>query len=274
LSLYAELKQRRIWRVIFACPGVIFVLQLQLQETPGLAARMRRRLNYSLLGLVVLAIPLGILVAYGAFGFRFAFGLFSEWVHGMGRVSTGLSQMLLLTAGGLVFGLLLKLLRWERFPGPANVIVAVHERNGRYNARDGIHSGTGELANRMRFPIWIQPAVSGALAGAVGLWAPEVLGLGDRTMQQVLDPQTAASVYGPGLLTVLCLAKLAPIATILIVFELTENYQAATAVVISVVAAISYPPIARRWMKFARTWGMFDIEAEIHEYAAKMHMLD
>jgi len=145
----------------------------------------------------------------------------------------------------------------------------------------------------MRLPIWLQPAVGGALAGAIGLWVPEVLGLGNTTMQQVLDPELAASVYGIGMLSVLWLAKLAasvsclglrypggvfspaifmgaalggmvgfaapfldyqicvlvgmgalvssvigaPIATILIVFELTENYQAATAVMIGVVAA-------------------------------------
>jgi CIC family chloride channel protein len=112
-------------------------------------------------------------------------------------------------------------------------------------------------------------------------------------MQQVLDPEVAASVYGIGFISILWMAKLAasvsclglrypggvfgpaifmgaafggmagfaapfldyqicvlvgmgalvasvigaPIATILIVFELTENYQAATAVMIGVVAA-------------------------------------
>jgi CIC family chloride channel protein len=135
--------------------------------------------------------------------------------------------------------------------------------------------------------------VGGALAGAIGLWVPEVLGLGNNTMQQVLDPELAASVYGIGVISILWLAKLlasisclglrypggvfspaifmgaalggmvgfaapfldyqicvlvgmgalvssvigAPLATILIVFELTENYQAATAVMIGVVAA-------------------------------------
>jgi CIC family chloride channel protein len=406
----------------------------ELRENPTLVARLRRRLNYSLLGLVALAIPVGILVAYGSYGFRLAFGQFSHWVHSAGRISTGLSQLLLLAAGGLLFGLALKLLGWERFRGPANVIVAVHERDGRLNVRDGVvtavcdalalgmgasvgrygpavqlgatvasflgqsigltRSGlrvllgcgvaaaisasfnapiagaifaheaiighislrafapiavasvfavgvtryhgfeyvalklseqaghlvvweypayfllgllaaglavvymtgvlrSGDLANRMRLPIWIQPALGGALAGAVGLWVPEVLGLGNTTMQQVLDPELAASVYGIGMISVLWLAKLAasvsclglrfpggvfspaifmgaalggmvgfaapfldyqicvlvgmgalvssvigaPIATILIVFELTENYQAATAVMIGVVAA-------------------------------------
>jgi len=406
----------------------------ELRENPTLVMRLRRRLNYSLLGLVALAIPLGVLVAYGSYGFRLAFGQFSTWVHGVGRISTGLSQLLLLAAGGLFFGLVLKLLGWERFRGPANVIVAVHERDGKLNIRDGVitaacdglalgmgasvgrygpavqlgatvasifgqsigltRSGlrvllgcgvaaaisasfnapiagaifaheaiighfslrafapiavasvvavgvtryhgfeyvalklsertghlvlweypayfmlgllaavlaivymtgvlrSGDLANRMHLPIWLQPALGGALAGAVGLWVPEVLGLGNTTMQQVLDPELAASVYGIGMLTVLWLAKLAasvsclglrypggvfspaifmgaalggmvgfaapfldyqicvlvgmgalvssvigaPIATILIVFELTENYQAATAVMIGVVAA-------------------------------------
>ena len=405
-----------------------------LEENPARVADIRRRMTFSLPGLMALAVPLGYGVAYGSYGFRLAFGQFSEWVHGVGRISTGMSQLLLLAAGGLMFGLLLKLLGWERFRGPADVIVAVHERGGKLSVRDGIataacdalalgmgasvgrygpalqlgatlgsflgqilgltRSGlrvllgcgvaaaisasfnapiagvifaheviighfslrafapitvasvvavgitryhgfeyvalklaeenghlvvweypayvllgllaavlavvymagvlrSGDVANRLRLPIWIQPALGGALAGAVGLWEPEVLGLGNTTMQQVLDPQVAASVYGIGMLSTLWLAKLlasvsclglrypggvfspaifmgaalggsigfavpsldyqicvlvgmgalvssvigAPLATVLIVFELTENYQAATAVMVGVVAA-------------------------------------
>jgi len=405
-----------------------------LRENPTLVARIRRQLNYSLLGLMALAVPLGYLAAYGSYGFRLAFGQISEWLHGVGRISTGVSQLLLLTAGGLLFGLILRFLGWERFRGPADVIVAVHERGGRMSSRDGLVTAacdalalgmdapvgrygpavqlgatlgsilgraigltraglqvllgcgvaaaisasfnapiagvifaheviighfslrafapitvasviavgitryhgfeyvafklvewdghlvvweypayvllgllaaavsvvymtgvlrTGDAANRLRLPIWIQPALGGALAGAVGLWMPEVLGLGGTAMQQVLDPQAAAAVYGVGMLTMLWLAKLAasvsclglrypggvfspaifmgaalggsigfvapfldyqicvlvgmgalvssvigaPLATVLIVFELTENYQAATAVMVGVVAA-------------------------------------
>ena len=117
--------------------------------------------------------------------------------------------------------------------------------------------------------------------------------MGETSMQQVLDPSVAASVYGIGMITILWFAKLlasvsclglrypggvfgpaifigaalggmlgfaapfldyqicvlvgmgalvssvigAPLATILIVFELTENYQATTAVMMGVVAA-------------------------------------
>lgn len=383
---------------------------------------------------MLLAIPTAIVVAYGSYGFRQTFVLFSNWVHATGRFSTGLSEIVLLAVGGLVFGLVLKIMNWERFLGPANVIVAVHEKDGKYRTRDGVitaacdalalgigasvgrygpavqlgatvssflgqsigltrtglrvmlgcgvaaaisasfnapiagaifaheaiighfslrafapitvasvvavgvtrHHGfeyvalkladdathlslweypaflllgvlaagiafvymtgvlrTGDLANRMHLPIWIQPALGGALAGAVGLWMPQVLGLGEDTMQQVLDPKAAASTYGFVFLASLVLAKLvasvsclglrypggvfspaifmgaslgglfgfaapfldyqicvlvgmgalvssvigAPIATILIVFELTENYQAATAVMIAVVSA-------------------------------------
>jgi hypothetical protein len=112
--------------------------ELELRENSTLAARLRQRLNYSLLGLIALAVPMGVLVAYGAYGFRLAFGQFSQWVHDVDRISSGVSQLLLLTAGGLVFGLILKSLRWERFRGPANVIVAVHERDGRLDIKDGI----------------------------------------------------------------------------------------------------------------------------------------
>ena len=406
----------------------------QQPESSSVAERIRRQLNYSLLGLSGLAIILGSLVAYGAYGFRLSYRLFNQWLHDAGHISPGLSQMLLLAAGGLFFGLILKLLNWQRFRGPANVIIAVHEHEGRFRIRDGLITSAcdalalglgasvgrygpavqlgatvgailgrfigltrtglrvllgcgvaaaisasfnapiagvifaheviighfslralapitvasvvavgvtryhgfeyvalklteenlhlvvweyavyallglaaagvalvymngvlraGELASRVRLPIWIQPALGGALAGAVGWWVPEALGLGEDTMHGILDPAVAASSYGIGLLALLCLAKLlasisclglrypggvfspalfmgaalggmagflapfldyqvcvlvgmgaliasvigAPLATILIVFELTENYQAATAVMIGVVAA-------------------------------------
>ena len=406
----------------------------QMNENKSVAARIKRQLNYSLLGLTILAVILGGLVAYGAYGFRLSYRLFDQWIHDAGQISPGLSQLLLLTLGGLFFGLILKVLDWQRFQGPANVIIAVHEHNGRFNIKGGVITAAcdtlalglgasvgrygpavqlgatvgamlgqaigltrtglrvllgcgvaaaisasfnapiagvifaheviighfslralapitvasvvavgvtrfhgfeyvalklteeslhlvvweyamyallglaaagvalvymngvlraGELASKLRMPIWIQPALGGALAGAIGWWVPEVLGLGEKTMQGILDPGIAASTYGIGLLALLCLAKLmasvsclgfrypggvfspalfmgaalgglagflapfldyqicvlvgmgaliasvigAPLATILIVFELTENYQAATAVMIGVVAA-------------------------------------
>jgi CIC family chloride channel protein len=407
---------------------------VHMPENHRIASLIRRQLNFPLLGLTVLAIILGALVAYGVYGFRLAYGLFDYWSHRTGNAGDGLEELLLLTAGGLAFGLILKLLGWERFRGPANVIVAVHEKDGRLNIRDGVITAVcdaaalglgapvgkygpavqlgatigailgqsigltrtglrvllgcgvaaaisaafnapiagaifaheviighfslrafapitvasvvavgvtryhgfeyvalklseeslhlvvweypafallgllaagvalvymngilrlGDFANRLHLPIWIQPAIGGALAGIVGWWMPAVLGFGEETMQLVLDPDKAATLYGAGVLAMLGLAKLlasvsalgfrfpggvffpaifigitlggmagftapfldyqicvlvgmgalvaavigAPIATILIVFELTENYQAATAVMMGVVAA-------------------------------------
>ena len=405
-----------------------------MKESHSVAARIRKQLNYSVLGLTALAILLGIVVAYGAYGFRLSYLFFDRWIHHADRISTGLAQVLLLAVGGLLFGLVLKALHWDRFRGPADVIVAVQEHGGKLDVKNGaitaacdamalglgasvgrygpavqlgatvgsflgrsigltrtglrillacgvaaaisasfnapiagaifahevivghfslrafapitvssvvavgvtryhgcefvalklseesfhlviweypaymllglVAAGiallymngvlrTGEIADRLRMPIWLQPAVGGALAGVIALWMPQVLGLGEQTMSNILDPDIAVSTYGIGIFAALCIAKLlasisclglrypggvfspaifmgaalggfvgfavpsldyqicvlvgmgalvasvigAPIATILIVFELTENYQAATAVMLGVVAA-------------------------------------
>lgn len=306
---------------------------VEWKESHSVAARIRSQLNYSVLGLTGLGVLLGILMAYGAYGFRLSYLFFDRWVHHADRVSTGLSQVLLLAAGGLLFGLVLKSLGWDRFRGPANVIVAVQERSGRLDVRNGaitaacdalalglgasvgrygpavqlgatvgsffgqsigltrtglrillgcgvaaaisasfnapiagaifaheviigsfslrafapitvssvvavgvtryhgfefvalklseesfhlvvweypaymllglVSAGvallymngvlrTGEAASRLRMPIWLQPAVGGALAGAVALWMPQVLGLGEQTVHDILDPGVVA----------------------------------------------------------------------------------
>ncbi len=148
-----------------------------LHDVPGLAARIRRHFNYSLFGLMLLAIPVGYLVAYGSYGFQLAFGLFSEWVHSVGRVSTGLSQMLLLAAGGLLFGLILRFLGWERFRGPANVIVAVHEHEGKLNVKDGVITaacdvlalGMGASVGRYGPAVQLGATISSMLGQTFGL---------------------------------------------------------------------------------------------------------
>ena len=46
------------------------------------------------------------------------------------------------------------------------------------------------------------------MAGAIGWWVPEALGLGEIPMQSILNPTISASTYGVGILAMLCLAKL------------------------------------------------------------------
>jgi CIC family chloride channel protein len=149
----------------------------RLQESPGMVARLRRRLNYSLPGLIALAVPLGYVVAYGAYGFRLVVGQFSDWVHAVGRVSTGMSEMLLLAAGGLFFGLVLKFLGWERFQGPANVIVAVREGEGRLEVKNGaitaacdaLALGMGASVGRYGPAVQLGATVGSLLGQSVGL---------------------------------------------------------------------------------------------------------
>ena len=408
--------------------------EVELHEDPGFIARIRRDLSYSLLWLSILAVPAGVLAAYGSNAFRLAIGSLGEWMHGAETISTEFQEMVALAAGGLLFGGVLALMKWERFRNPASVILAVRERGGALSLRGGVltalcdglslslgapvgrygpavqlgatagsmlgktlglsKSGmrilvgcgvaaaisasfnapiagvifaheviighfalrafapitvasvaaigitrfhgfefialklsetrtdldvweypiyavlgaiaaglaivymagilrSGDLANRLKVPIWLQPAIGGAIAGAVGWWMPEVLGLGERAMQVVMAQDTGAPGLPLKMLAMLIVGKLiasvaclglrypggvftpaiftgamlggvvgflapfldyqicvlvgmgalvssvvgAPIAIILIVFELTENYEAATAVMIGVVAA-------------------------------------
>lgn len=397
-------------------------------------AELRRHLNYSLFALALMAIPVGILAAYGTYGFRQAFGLLGDWLHRDSGLGSGIQQLLILIVGGLIFGWVLKRLNWDRFRTPAHVIVSVSEREGKIPLKDGIitaladalslglgapvgrygpaiflgatlgstiarffslgktsvnillgcgvaaaisasfnapiagvifaheviighfklrafapitmasvaavaitryHSHeyvalklfdinrdlnlwdypiylgigvlaslfaiiymagivhTGWLAQKSKLPLWSQPAIGATIAGLIALGIPGILGLGDRTIQQILEQDIANPSLGLSFLIVLGLGKLAgsiaclgfrmpggsfspaifigsilgavigflvptidyqiavlvgmgalvssvmgaPLATILIVFELTENYEAATAVMVGVVAS-------------------------------------
>lgn len=51
-------------------------------------------------------------------------------MHEAGHISPDLGQLLLLTAGGLLFGLILKAMHWQRFQGPAAAGVAMEDMVG------------------------------------------------------------------------------------------------------------------------------------------------
>lgn len=403
-------------------------------ERVRFVGHIHRQLNFSVFGLSLLAIPVGILSAYGAWGFLLAFNSLGSWLRDFYWIEPQYFQWLALIGGGLIFGLLLQILKWQRFTGPAHVIVAASENGGKLRLRDGLissfadalslalaapvgrygpavqlgatigsvcaqalrlgetsirillgcgvaaaisaafnapiagvifahevilghfklkafapitlasvssvaiaraHSfeyvalklwsapheitlghypvylGFGLLAalvamlymsgvmaisktaERAHIPKWIQPAIGGAVAGAMALWMPLILGLGDNVLQNVLEQDLEDPKFGLTMLLSLGLAKLvasafslglrypggtftpamflgamlggvcgmlidsldyqisvlvgmgavvgavigAPLTVILIVFELTENYEAATAVMVAVVLA-------------------------------------
>ncbi len=415
-------------------------LEEEDQPAPELVYRrqffdaIKRQLNYSLLALSIMAIPIGVLAAYGSYGFLAAFGMLGDLFERESGLDTHIQKIVVLVVGGLIFGCLLRWLGWDRFRTPAHVIVACSEREGRIPLKDGlftaaadalalgmgapvgrygpaIHLGatlgsfiarvfhlgkssvkillgcgvaaaisasfnapiagvifahevilghfrlkafapitmasvaavaitrfhhheyvalklweqprtlnlwdypiyigigllgagiaivymrgiiqTGWFAQKSRIPLMLQPAVGAGIAGAIAIFVPQILGLGDETIQTFLEQDIDSPRFAIGALLLLGIGKLiasvvclgfrmpggsfspaifigssmgaimgmlipfidyqiavlvgmgavvscvigAPLATILIVFELTENYYAATAVMVGVVAA-------------------------------------
>ncbi|MEO0414811.1 MAG: chloride channel protein [Verrucomicrobiota bacterium] len=411
-----------------------------LREKELFVSKLRRQLDYSVFALSIFAVIIGLLAAYGSAGFRLAFGTIQTWIQnaswtvGYSFLAGPLGKMVLLAAGGLIFGIILAALRWERFRTPAHVIVAAQEGGGRLRWWDGLvtagadalslglgasvgrygpaiqlgatvgsavgqwlklgrtsirillgcgvaasisaafnapiagvifaheviighfrfrafvpvtlssvaavaitrahhfeyvamklfdaqqtlslvdypiyigiglggaaialaymHGITnlGWLARKAYLPIWLQPMIGGVIAGSVAFLIPEVLGLGDEIIQNILEQDIDRPRYGAWMLLALIGAKLiasiaclglrfpggaftpaifvgaayggllgllipgidyqiavlvgmgalmssvvgAPLAMVLVVFELTENYQATTAVMVGVVAA-------------------------------------
>ena len=133
----------------------------ELVERPKLAEQIKRHLNYSVLGLSFLAVPVGVVAAYGANGFRLAFGLLGEWLHVEGGLPDGVWQWIGLAAGGLLFGIVLAVFKWEGFRSPAHVIVAANEQDGKLTLKSGIITAAAD-------------AISLGLGAAVGRYGPAV----------------------------------------------------------------------------------------------------
>ena len=64
--------------------------------------------------------------------------------------------------------------------------------------------GMQDILHRWAVPRWVKPAAAGLVVGAVGLYLPQVLGVGYNTIEQILNGQIVAV----GLLLALLLAKL------------------------------------------------------------------
>src|SRR6056297_3974212 len=81
-------------------------------ERTSFVDHIHRHLNFSVFGLSFLAVPVGVLSAYGAWGFLEAFGLAGHWLHDDIGVHGGKLQLLELALGGLLFGLVLHFFKW------------------------------------------------------------------------------------------------------------------------------------------------------------------
>ncbi|MBN2308630.1 MAG: chloride channel protein [Candidatus Hydrogenedentes bacterium] len=66
--------------------------------------------------------------------------------------------------------------------------------------------GIEEATDRVRIPEYLKPAIGGALVGLVGIWVPQVFGLGYDVIEKVIDGSTTHFAFGA--LVVFCLAKI------------------------------------------------------------------
>jgi len=167
---------------------------VEFVERVGFVDRIYRSLNFSVFGISLLAVPVGIIAAYGAWGFREAFGLLGRWFRGEAWQDNGLVHLAELGLGGLLFGLVLQWLKWQRFRTPAHVIVAVSENEGRLQAKDGLVTSIADaLALALAAPVGrYGPAVHlGATLGSMGA---QLLKLGATSVRILLGCGVAAAI--------------------------------------------------------------------------------
>ncbi|MCG8600856.1 MAG: chloride channel protein [Verrucomicrobiales bacterium] len=194
---------------------------------------IHRHLNFSVFGLSLLAIPVGIISAYGAWGFREAFGLMGKWFRSDVVANAGVLHLVELTVGGLVFGVTLSLLKWNRFRTPAHVIVAASENEGKLSIRDGLVTIVAD-------------ALSLALAAPVGRYGPAVY-LG-ATIGSVLgqmfrmNPTSVRILLGCGVAAGISAAFNAPIAGVIFAHEVILGHfrlRAFAPITLASVAAVA-----------------------------------
>ncbi|MEM9283980.1 MAG: chloride channel protein, partial [Verrucomicrobiota bacterium] len=163
-------------------------------ERRKLVAQFHRHLNYSVFGLSLLAIPVGIAAAYGAWAFGAAVGSLGFLFRGESTVIGNVFHLIELATAGLLFGIVLHFLKWERFRTPAHVIVASAENGGRMRLRDGfITSVADATALALAAPVGrYGPAVNlGATIGSVfGQW----MRLGETSVRILLGCGVAGAI--------------------------------------------------------------------------------
>ncbi len=110
--------------------------------------RIPKRFPLSTFRVLALALIVGWLASYGTMGFRWLCESIPRWVYArtggsMAFAFAGIPgwQLILgLTLGGLLVGMVPRWFRFERFQGPADVILASHEGEAKIPAKEGVFS--------------------------------------------------------------------------------------------------------------------------------------
>ncbi len=211
----------------------------------GQFARTRRILRNDQALMAVVAVVVGIIVAYAAIGFRLgissvqwlSYGEFAErLVRRVGELPVW--QVLLVpTAGGLVVGLFLQyVMPGGRAMGVAYVIEAMALRNGRMRLRDGmaaafvsiISLGVGASAGREGPMVHLGASIAGGITSRLGL-----------------SPHLARTLLGCGVAASVAASFNAPIAGVFFALEVIIGHYALSAFAPVVIASVAGTVICR-----------------------------
>ncbi len=211
----------------------------------GQFARTRRILRNDQALMAVVAVVVGIIVAYAAIGFRLgissvqwlSYGEFAErLVRRVGEIPVW--QVLLVpTAGGLAVGLFLQFVMPGGRPmGVANVIEAMALRNGRMRLREGIAAafvsivslGVGASAGREGPMVHLGASIAGGITSRLGL-----------------SPHLARTLLGCGVAASIAASFNAPIAGVFFALEVIIGHYALSAFAPVVIASVAGTVIGR-----------------------------
>lgn len=202
-------------------------------ERKPFAQRIYRHFGYSVFGLSLLAIPIGVITAYGAWGFLATFGLLGRVFRAEEGWDPRWVSLVEISVGGLVFGVALHFLKWERFRTPAHVIVAASENDGKLRAKDSLLTAVAD-------------AVALALAAPVGRYGPAVyLGasIGSLIAQLLRLNRTSIRILlGCGVAAAISSAFNAPIAGVIFAHEVIIGHfrlRAFAPITLASVAAVA-----------------------------------
>jgi len=211
----------------------------------GQFARTRRILRNDQTLMAVVAVVVGIIVAYAAIGFRLgissvqwlSYGEIAErLVRRVGEIPVW--QVLLVpTAGGLVVGLFLQFVMPGGRPmGVANVIEAMALRNGRMRLREGIAAafvsivslGVGASAGREGPMVHLGASIAGGITARLGL-----------------SRHLARTLLGCGAAASVAASFNAPIAGVFFALEVIIGHYALSAFAPVVIASVAGTVIGR-----------------------------
>ena len=215
----------------------------------------------------LLAVPVGIVAAYGALAFIFLISLVQLLFFGFGH--EGLPETVPLlpdwrivlapTVGGLVVGLITwKLIQGQRSYGPTDVMQAVHEADGKLSLRVGVGSA-------------VASTISIGAGASVGRYGPAVhLGatLGSWIAQKLrLSRAQRLALLGSGVAAAIAASFNAPLAGVLFASEVMLGGRALRSFVPITIASVVGTAVARAHLGEFSIFAIADSRIEhVYEY--------